>query len=386
MNKWFYRAVGTVGVASGFLLLGGGAAYADQADARPATDPQQLRGALDALFTPLADTPVTPLADTPVTPPADKPASPLAGTPVGLLTGVPTNPLASVPAGGLGDATPLGPGALLGAPPPWPTTEQSTPRGGVDPAALLSGLPAAGDPLTGAASFLAAPLGDLPLADAAARRSGDRVAGVGPLHTAPPASDLPLDALATNGLPLDALPTGGLPLDALPTSGLPLNGLPTDRLPTDRLPTDGLPTDGLPTGGLPLDGLPTNGLPLGAAAGAPLAGLPRAAAPDPANITDHPAFDALPGAVRPTVRTGSVGTHLPATGPMQVDTQRAGTVPPIIGDALARQRPHLFDPADATGAAGDTVGGAHRAAAHTPRHAAHAPTERPIFGEDADFR
>jgi hypothetical protein len=52
MNKWFYRAVGTVGVAGGFLLLGGGAAQAEDVDATPATDPLELQGLLDDFFTP----------------------------------------------------------------------------------------------------------------------------------------------------------------------------------------------------------------------------------------------------------------------------------------------------------------------------------------------
>jgi hypothetical protein len=51
MNKWFYRAVGTVGIAGGFLLLGGGAAQAEDVDATPTTDPQ-LRGLLDDFFKP----------------------------------------------------------------------------------------------------------------------------------------------------------------------------------------------------------------------------------------------------------------------------------------------------------------------------------------------
>lgn len=53
MNKWFYRAVGTVGIAGGFLLLGGGAAQAEDVDATPPSDPQQLQGLLDGFFTPL---------------------------------------------------------------------------------------------------------------------------------------------------------------------------------------------------------------------------------------------------------------------------------------------------------------------------------------------
>ncbi|BCJ66045.1 hypothetical protein [Polymorphospora rubra] len=44
MSRWFQRAVGTVGVAGGFLLLTGGAAQAEQADPAPQTiDPQQVQ-------------------------------------------------------------------------------------------------------------------------------------------------------------------------------------------------------------------------------------------------------------------------------------------------------------------------------------------------------
>src|SRR3712207_1062649 len=51
MNKWFRRAVGTVGIAGGILLLGAGAAHAD--DSVPAAkDPQQLNGLFDELMKP----------------------------------------------------------------------------------------------------------------------------------------------------------------------------------------------------------------------------------------------------------------------------------------------------------------------------------------------
>ncbi|MEV7227632.1 hypothetical protein AB0M79_11515 [Polymorphospora sp. NPDC051019] len=58
MSRWFHRAVGTVGVAGGFLLLTGGAAQADPADATPqAADPQQVQGAIDKLLTPTGTLP-----------------------------------------------------------------------------------------------------------------------------------------------------------------------------------------------------------------------------------------------------------------------------------------------------------------------------------------
>src|SRR5262245_48974785 len=47
MNKWFRRAVGTVGLAGGMLLLGTGTAHAD--DATP------FGGGLDDLLLPIGD-------------------------------------------------------------------------------------------------------------------------------------------------------------------------------------------------------------------------------------------------------------------------------------------------------------------------------------------
>lgn len=53
MNKWFYRAVGAVGVAGGALLLSSGVAHAEHADeARSTVDPQVMRGLVADLFTP----------------------------------------------------------------------------------------------------------------------------------------------------------------------------------------------------------------------------------------------------------------------------------------------------------------------------------------------
>src|SRR5437870_2985380 len=51
MNTWFRRAVGTVGIAGGVLLLGAGAAHADGA-APAAQNPQQLHGLFDDLLKP----------------------------------------------------------------------------------------------------------------------------------------------------------------------------------------------------------------------------------------------------------------------------------------------------------------------------------------------
>jgi hypothetical protein len=51
MNKWFRRAVGSVGVAGGVLLLGAGTAHADNS-VPAAMDPQQLHGLFNDLLTP----------------------------------------------------------------------------------------------------------------------------------------------------------------------------------------------------------------------------------------------------------------------------------------------------------------------------------------------
>src|SRR3981189_3665080 len=51
MNKWFRRAVGTVGIAGGVLLLGAGTAHADNS-VPAAKDPQQLHGLFDDLLKP----------------------------------------------------------------------------------------------------------------------------------------------------------------------------------------------------------------------------------------------------------------------------------------------------------------------------------------------
>ncbi|MDI1466269.1 hypothetical protein QEZ54_35360 [Catellatospora sp. KI3] len=55
MNKWFYRAVGAVGVASGVMLLGSGVAHAETAtEAKPTADLQAMRGLVADLLSPTA--------------------------------------------------------------------------------------------------------------------------------------------------------------------------------------------------------------------------------------------------------------------------------------------------------------------------------------------
>ncbi|WP_186316195.1 hypothetical protein [Catellatospora sichuanensis] len=53
MNKWFYRAVGAVGVAGGVMLLGNGVAHAETVtEAQPTADLQAMRGLVADLFSP----------------------------------------------------------------------------------------------------------------------------------------------------------------------------------------------------------------------------------------------------------------------------------------------------------------------------------------------
>ncbi|MEU7822194.1 hypothetical protein [Catellatospora sp. NPDC049133] len=53
MNKWFYRAVGAVGVAGGVMLLGSGVAHAETVtEAQPTADLQAMRGLVADLLSP----------------------------------------------------------------------------------------------------------------------------------------------------------------------------------------------------------------------------------------------------------------------------------------------------------------------------------------------
>jgi hypothetical protein len=54
MNRWLYRAAGTVGIAGGFLLLGAGSAHADQASD---TDPESMDALLGDVFSPTSGLP-----------------------------------------------------------------------------------------------------------------------------------------------------------------------------------------------------------------------------------------------------------------------------------------------------------------------------------------
>lgn len=112
MNRWLYRAAGTVGVAGGFLLLGTGGVHADQAGG-----PQDASG---EAFAPTGDLPPLNLSteSTPVSAPEQAPAP--AGSPELLPPLDPSSllgnssPLGQLPLGQPGSNGPLGLGLPVG--------------------------------------------------------------------------------------------------------------------------------------------------------------------------------------------------------------------------------------------------------------------------------
>jgi hypothetical protein len=285
MNKWFYRAVGTVGVASGFLVLAGGAAQADEADAaQPAVDPQQLRGLLDTLFTPTAGAlPAAPLPSDRAADAVDSPAP--TDTPVGVAG---NNLFVQGPLPDVLRRVPLH--ALPAA--PQPATPRTTESGPVD---QLGGLPVIGGLLNGPLS------------------------GLGQTPVLPGAPALPGGS---------ALPGASAPPGADRTAGDPTTEAPLSH--DSAMLLDGVePVQGGPglLDTLPLHSTDTN--------------LPVRSSHLNADPVLPPGL--LPDGVRPRVQTGTVGTELPVAGPVRVDsTNGTARVPALIGDALAAERTELF--------------------------------------------
>ena len=215
MNKWFRRAVGTVGIAGGICLLGSGAAHADTSSSA-VPDTQRLAGLLDSLFTP-------------------------AGGPTNLGLTLDT-PSARTDAG----LVPKGPFAV----------SHGTGHTGLTAHALTAG---------GRPQNIALP-----------DRVPDVMSGL-PITDVLPLKDLGGLALApartesTGGTALTGLPLlSSLPLDGVPIEGLPLHGLPLAGLPLDGLAgTDGVPVVGGLAGALPVAGtLPDAGSVAGVLPGA----------------------------------------------------------------------------------------------------------------------
>jgi hypothetical protein len=209
MNKWIRRAVGTVGIAGGALLLGTGTAQADDS-VTAAQDPQLLHGLVEDLFSPTGGPGLS----------LDTPGH---RTTAGLRPGglVQTS-------GNQGEV-----GVVLHAP-----------DGNGERRDLFVG----GRPPD---VFNALPVSDVVPVDGL---------GLRPAPVAAPQGE---------SLRGESLPVPDMPVKVLPAlDGLPLGGLPLGGLPLGGLPLGGLPLGGLPLGGLPVGGLPLGGDPLGAATGA----------------------------------------------------------------------------------------------------------------------
>jgi hypothetical protein len=239
MNKWLNRAVGTVGVAGGMLLLGAGAAHADSVV--PTT------GTLDDVFRPA---------------PADS---------LGLTVDTPGSQVST----GMVDEGPLSvqkndgqTGAVVHTPGENGHSRDVFASGRLPD--LLSALPS-NDLMPGSA--LGVPQQPVSTGKHAAgaqhaateARSDRSVRGapalpvLGTLSSLPLPGNLPVLGNATKALPTQALPTQALGSQALPTQGMPTQAQGSQALPAQALPAQAAgstgATEGLPgVGSLPLVG------------------------------------------------------------------------------------------------------------------------------------
>ncbi|MPZ25740.1 MAG: hypothetical protein GEV12_04650 [Micromonosporaceae bacterium] len=283
MNRWLYRAVGTVGIAGGALVFGAGAAQADQTDL---ADP-----ALADVFSPTSGLPPLDLTG------PDRTAPGTAGA--GELRLDPADGRLGQGAGAEGEPAPEVLPGLPGLP-------------GLD--SLLGGLPLGGLPLDGL------PLDGLPL------------------------DGLPLDGLPLAGLPVGG---PGSPQDQPPPGEAPLDGLPVDGLPVAGLPLDAVGVPGGSVGaGVPLDGLATFdgqaiGLPTDAGAAAEADRPAEVIGPMP--FLAKPLSDALLDgrSLGEVVTVGNLTSQVPVAGPMVGQT--AGNLP-LVSDVVPAQQTNVSDP------------------------------------------
>lgn len=267
MNTWFRRAVGTVGIAGGVLLLGAGAAHADDSVAK---DPQQLHGLFDDLLSPTGGTSGMQLAQvhkgqlpTDSLPTGTQVPGVLGALPIsdaskatGLATvdgaGTESAPVTGgLPlVGGLTGGLPgLGGGGLPGI--------AQLPTGGLVPG---QGAPAGQVPPVSDLGRTS-PLGGLPGGTATKSVTGP-VSSVGRTATGPAATVVGGRHRVKPVPAADRAPTGGATESAAegvtsPLAGLPggaptagadsLGGLDTAKLlPSDSLPTNGIQSNDVP--------------------------------------------------------------------------------------------------------------------------------------------
>jgi hypothetical protein len=362
MNRWLYRAAGTVGIAGGFLLLGAGSAQADEAETTEALlgDVFSPTSGLPPLDLPVGATAGTPDASALTLDPDDGrlgqpellpglPALPTGGLD-SLLGGLPLGglPLDAVgaPGGVIGGAGPLGDAGALGKdlvrldgdPIGLPTRLQDTdfrtlpapapipPASDAEPS-VMSEAAAAGEPeIVGAMPFLTEPIKDTLL-------PGDplsRLSMIGALVGQVPAAG-PIVNQNLSSLPLvhEIVPTTQSQHTSPASDPLtgPITGVPLQPVIAQELAAEHGQPELLGGGGLPLIG---NGLnPLGQMFGVgnlpaqlplvgPLAGplfgnLPVVGDADPAKAPG-PAVSGQPALPNPLQNPDAVDGERPIAG------------------------------------------------------------------------
>jgi hypothetical protein len=301
MNKWFRRAVGSVGVAGGVLLLGAGTAHTDNS-VPAAMDPQQLHGLFNDLLTP---------AGGPNNQGLSLNALDQVGLPTDQLVGLPTDQLANPPVPGVLGTLPISDASGI---------TSLGDLGALTPGSVLPGL-LSGTALVGALThapqlpLLDDPVGALPAPgmDLQGLSPGGRHAlaqkVLDTVHPGPGGPNMIGDDLVDQSPYAGNLPGLGLisGLGAQPAAGglLPdLTGGPALGGLTSGVGSDGLPTAGLPAT-VPPDGLrdPAGMTSAGRGAERPVApdateslhqGLP--ALPSALPVGNLPIFDSLPQA------------------------------------------------------------------------------------------
>lgn len=368
-SRWLHRAAGTVGLASGFLLLGAGTAQADEAE-----EAQLLDGLLSEVFSPTSNLPPLDLStDTdPVLGGLPRGEVPLDGLgfPGGAAGGLPTDGLLKLD------------GATIGLPNRFATPDSGADAGvgaRVAPATDARTLPASDARILPANDAPILPASDvLPATDVLAATDGGAAPATGRAEIVGPALLSPITDGLLGGASLGkVLPAGGL-VGQVPVAG-----------PMIAQTTNGLPlVDGL----VPGNGPAPQSAPAGPAGPAPAAAeqVPAVIAQElvaeggysPELLDDRaeviPGIPLLGPALEPLGKMFGVG-NLPAQLPV---------VGPLAGPLLGKL-PVVNDPSGpgAPPAAAQTPAGPAASSPAAPPAAAGAGAteERPYAGEDPEY-
>jgi hypothetical protein len=399
MNRWLYRAAGTVGIAGGFLLLGAGSAHADQASD---TDPESMEALLGDVFSPTSGLPPLDLTG------GDQATGSLASSALTLDPADGRHGTADRPAAGEPELLPGLPGL------------SGLPTGGLD--SLLGGLPLGSVPmdslgLPGGAVGAGGPLvsGDDDLLSV----DGDAV-GLPTRLTDPGARTLPAPAEAAPATDPAPEIVGSMPFLTQPLTNAVLGGGSLGDLVTlgdlaGQVPVAG-PMVSQTVGGAPLVSDVVAHQPQHAAPPAQLQPADPAAGPvglpvdttDPLGLAQPVTGDQLPAVIGQELATEAgfspelLGGGLPFIGNGLDPLSRmvgVGNLPsqlpmvgPLTGSVLG-DLPVAGDPApaDPAGPAADPAAGLPDPAAPDP--AAPGPAalgpgataERPVGGEDPEY-